>query len=684
MYELDGLKYELIRMPLETSKLAASFGDRWSGDLRGAVEVAVADLPLYTLRGNTKLVGGVVVKIPPENELSDGASFVGLFVHRSGLVRGVTMMSSVVENKVSIERTIAEIANDSEWSMLEMHDFRALDKTFGIVDPDFGIASAGLFNASMNELGAKANDLTAAEKKMIIDFFNEEINGHLTALRQFMPVEAFKVFQASEKIGPSEFNFYAHRSAGEVRRQAAAAYPPLATVFPKEFSYRRPIDNQESLNTVLSERMGTTAGKLKRLQQISYAPKHLRMDQLIQNVLDMDGSWAPKTEEEWDAYCEVAATYHLISNATGTSFLDLCKGFPGSWTEYNKTLRKAAGLDMDAIENDVTVIGDGALINYAAQAVGMSTDLTDKVIYPMVWCAAWGGEAPKSDLMQERAMARLSATLLFGGLNGKAIMEKTARYDHHRAGLMAAGGMSVRNVEDLRTRWPAITGPVRSDNGWSVVPYTQLSELQDESRHFGHCVGYNGYDRRCYLAESAIFSIRDENGERQATLEVDIGGGHRGHFKQASRFSGFAESQIQGMHGSIPGPEALIVSKWFIRRLNTGEIASDLQPIKDHAKAVRFENNQQGTDYRCGYDALDLKTMSEVHIAWREGFTKKFKGMGISALAASPEFTQALEKVNPYADMAYNLKRVEKLRAPEASRPAVAEETEEHEAAVGM
>lgn len=684
MYELDGLKYELVRAQADTTKLAASLGDKYTEKLKSSVEAAATTLPIYTLRGNTKLYGGVVVKIPAENELSDGASFVGLFVHRSGLVRGITLMESFVENKVTIERTIAEIANNPDWSHLELDDFRVLDKTFGIVDPDFGIASAGHFNETLSNMGAKSNDLTAGDKKELIAFFNDQIGDHLTALKQFFPVEAFQVFRASEKIGPNEFNYYAHRGTGAVRRQAAEAYPPLASAFPKEFSYRMPIDNQQSLNEVLADRMGTTTGKLRRLQNIRYEPKFLRTEQLIKNVLDMDGSWAPKTEDEWMAFCEVSGTYHLLTEVTGTSFLDLCKGFPGSWVEYNKTLRKAAGLDMDNIEDQETVVGDGALINYAAQAVGMSSDLTDKVTYPMVWCAAWGGEAPKSDLMQEKAMADLSAMLLFSGLNGKAIMEKTARYEHHRAALMAAGGLRVRNVADLRTRWPAITGTVQCDNGWTVVPYTRLSELVEEGRFFNHCVGTNGYDRRCYMAESAIFSLRDEDGERRATLEVDIGGGHRGHFNKASRFSGFAESQLQGKYGSSGEPEAQIVSTWFIRRLNTGEIATDLRPIKEHAKAVRAENNQQGIDYRCGYDALDMKTLSEVHRAWREGFTKKFKGLGIAALAGTQEFATALEKVNPYANMAYNLKRIEKLRSPATDSAVVVEDEVDQTAEMGM
>jgi hypothetical protein len=67
-------------------------------------------------------------------------------------------------------------------------------------------------------------------------------------------------------------------------------------------------------------------------------------------------------------------------------------------------------------------------------------------------------------------------------------------------------------------RWISLVEPFEAGN-YLVVPLTCSDDLRDEGDLMSHCVG-NRYHRWCYDGAVRIFSIRDFEGRRQATVSI--------------------------------------------------------------------------------------------------------------------------------------------------------------------
>lgn len=88
--------------------------------------------------------------------------------------------------------------------------------------------------------------------------------------------------------------------------------------------------------------------------------------------------------------------------------------------------------------------------------------------------------------------------------------------------MLAPGGVSATAKKPKRRkrnlRWISLMEPFEAGN-YLVVPLTCSNDLRDEGELMSHCVG-SRYHRWCYDGAVRIFSIRDLEGRRQATVSI--------------------------------------------------------------------------------------------------------------------------------------------------------------------
>ena len=97
------------------------------------------------------------------------------------------------------------------------------------------------------------------------------------------------------------------------------------------------------------------------------------------------------------------------------------------------------------------------------------------------------------------------------------LVEASVRW--HRL-LWAEVGLSD-DTDSRRSTWPALLPePLPLEKGIRAVFLNTTHDLAEEGCRLGHCVG--GYWRRCFVGESHIVSLRNDQNESLSTLEIRL------------------------------------------------------------------------------------------------------------------------------------------------------------------
>lgn len=115
-----------------------------------------------------------------------------------------------------------------------------------------------------------------------------------------------------------------------------------------------------------------------------------------------------------------------------------------------------------------------------------------------------------------------------------------------------------------------------------VIPLLSEKQLKDEGVAMNNCVGWGGYASRSSYGTSKIFSIRDENLERIATLELSPNIN-----KKEPRIC-----QLYGHRNSQPSPKVTATTKWLVDSIKNGEIKSYYDDIENEI------NSRESTEIR--------------------------------------------------------------------------------------
>jgi hypothetical protein len=562
-------------------------------------------------------------------------------------------------------------------------------------------------------------------------------------IRSRLDVEALRVLSVVGKWTWSDYRFYAAPGVmGQKRRQAAAAYPLLATLFSGNVSLKMTIDRGEEIAGALARIYGNLPdgrpvfpkSVLKRLNGLSWPapgidPKDLAM---ILSDPGFPADWFPRDEAEWQAFCDIAATTVpiLSDGQAGIGIGSLFQAVGGRWQQFRERLAKAAADDRppqgivteeeeralkesvdlksfeklprerirEAVEQAAAraVVPDGvpredvvdwllrlyappvdrlALGGAASNAVDAAKAFASKVVLPAAYRASGVQDSFLTPVVSSLALSA-SMGVLFGGRGAPEILKLGRSFDNRRIEIMAAGAPAVDAQpeepkvpavredalrpdladiplliqDDSETGgWPALFYPQVSPDGIWIIPLTGSLLLQDEGVHgkdrFGveglhHCVGTNGYDRKCTRDGHHIVSIRKwENGQIRRLATVELGRVALGSAEVEVR-------QFYGLHNRQAPAEAHRAWEWLMGMVQIG-----LVPF-NHDALRAFVAKTSAPDlvrHDAGYDWRDPDRILQAMRPWGRFVQKRFREMGVKEFGICPELLPTVREISPDA-----------------------------------
>ena len=188
-------------------------------------------------------------------------------------------------------------------------------------------------------------------------------------------------------------------------------------------------------------------------------------------------------------------------------------------------------------------------------------------------------------------------------LRGKSVarMEEMAKRWHAEGACIGAamteGEKTGEKTENLS--WPPIAAPRRNADGVEVRAIVSANGLVDESNVMDHCVGRGAYLPKCLYDVTHILSLRDADGRRLSTAEIEI-----------EKYSSTVEIKViqhRGPSNAVPDERARIALDEWRRDVSQGRIEIDV----DGLEAARNERRERRGEHEAvelvGYDPSDRK-----------------------------------------------------------------------------
>ena len=211
---------------------------------------------------------------------------------------------------------------------------------------------------------------------------------------------------------------------------------------------------------------------------------------------------------------------------------------------------------------------------------------------------------------------RLSTKLLLAGLSGHWSLANILQASQSWHEVVGKSGF----VGALQV-WPALCERLEAPSGVQLIPLTTSAELADEGKLMSHCVG--GYVLQCRTGRSHIFSIRDPDGKRLSTLQLN-----------QEQFS-VKEVQNRSFANQQPEKRAVEAAQWLVEQINSGELEIDWNVL--FAEQMRSRRDT-GISQILGFDPHD-------RALWNKAFSE-FKGYcrGSLRAATAEDFVRGLIK----------------------------------------
>jgi hypothetical protein len=472
---------------------------------------------------------------------------------------------------------------------------------------------------------------------------------------------------SSFEAGP--YLYYARDDeVGVLRRQAAASYPLLARDIATKPTLKFAVDRKQPLAQKLEATYGRNAADqpymtkalLRRFAGLVQPDHGLPTEVIVQTLGQMPADWFPKTDDDWDALCDLTQEgFRHYARELGLRPDEMCPNTGGKWAEARQRVARAAAptqppLDMTEEEMrawkpvpDESVDGLRSAFTGAYDCVRM---FADQVILPVAASAAGDADVPfgpEGDRLAFEAATRI----LFEKQSIVQTMKLQRHWHTQLAAIIEATADPDAPVtvaqEVAEDGWAPLTDTQVAPNGVYCVPLTDPRQIKDEGssaldengvRGLSHCVG--GYAQKLRRGESHIVSFR----------EVQPDGSYR-RLSTAEFGAPAADSdklhciQNRSTGNGAPSREADEACKWFMAEVEARRI-----PINRDGIMAYLGGRPKITDpihKKAGYDRRKLDIVDRVLTAWTPYMPKRFRDLGIDGLREAPEMQALVEYVAP-------------------------------------
>lgn len=324
--------------------------------------------------------------------------------------------------------------------------------------------------------------------------------------------EILAVARSLGGLNVKRYNFFANPDlrVATYRRQAAMAMPLLVQQLCDNIDQSMAplldaIDEGKPLFKLLANRLQVQPSVLKTLAGVrpDWLSKQRtnRIAALARLVSDIDANFRPRTEEDWRKFSNALDTLAVLAKR---SFRVASSRI---WIRHiaqnGFALPEALSENIDAHSRMIDQFVDA---------------LTSAVIYEL--------ENQKADHLQEEAITALNRYYL-KQLGLDRLLEICRRYG---GALRQAQRSCAAEIQTMTSRiWPSIIArPFQSDDLF-IVPLLTPEELVEEGRVMNNCI--ETYQTACAQGRCQLFSIRDQNHQRQSCVETTLHQALAGRFE---------------------------------------------------------------------------------------------------------------------------------------------------------
>ena len=350
--------------------------------------------------------------------------------------------------------------------------------------------------------GASAGVASLFEQRTRVE--HATLSAALTAFAAELDADVLAVVRAGGTPSIATYNHYWTGSDRQRRNrlQAAKTHPRFSGLLCDDWRLRRAVDTGLPLTQALAEHFHVRTATIQRTRQL--APECVpdaALPSALQALDALPNTAMPVSSGDWSVFLGLHAGLMALAQTIGADLGVLVRPFASGWQEGLQALERklSAPLDIDAMFEMMHC----AYVYGVRPAV--QTGLTErgsKRIMPI--------EAPASFF-----------PLWFGryGLQRLAQMAGEWRDAHGRFSIERLG-INDRLGAAASLTWPALLPTQVSHDGLRVIELTSRHALELEGRRLEHCVA--SYAVKCLMADSSLFSIRDQHGQPLSTFEVRV------------------------------------------------------------------------------------------------------------------------------------------------------------------
>ena len=380
------------------------------------------------------------------------------------------------------------------------------------------------------------------------------------ALAAFQAELDADVLAAVRTEGVAHIATYNHYRTGDDRQrrnrlQAAITHPRFSRALRNDWRLRRAVDQGAPLTEALAQHFQVRAATIRRTRNLAQdGLGAAALTPVLKSIDALPDNAVPASPADWSVFLNLYQGLDTLARTTQADVGALAKPFAKGWRTGLTALedRLQSPLDIDAV-------------------------------FELMHCTYEYGVRPAVQAALTAAGSRLSAPLLapatffplwFGryGLQRLAEMAGKWRQAHGQFSIARLGARG-RLPADATLTWPALLSARSSREGLRVIELTSRHALELEGRRLKHCVA--SYAVKCLLADSSIFSIRDQHGQPLSTFEARV------------PTTGSAQLlQHHALANASPSAELDAVARRFVAHVLNGLPRETLAPAREARRAI--------------------------------------------------------------------------------------------------
>lgn len=336
------------------------------------------------------------------------------------------------------------------------------------------------------------------------------------------------------------------------RIQATSAQPLLAGVIASDPVLSAAVDARRSLVGEITKRFELTPASVKRLGKVTapgdrlpeagasggqlrgedalginririrFSGGAITMLDCLDVLKDLPPDWTPSTNEEWGSFTRVMSAAIPLVNLYALTPMEAFGTAKGKWGDYEKTLRKAAGYEVD--QSDPAQARRALSLAFADAMECVHVMSVDTLLTPAVRKGLNAGfQAPPSAYFVEAAH-RKALELMLGASGVVGLLEASRRWVGQMTRLVGQGAEAAPALIVGEPGTPEAFAPFLASNGYVVRHLVRDERIALETTRLGHCVGRPDmhYRRDNMQSRLHILSITTANDDASlSTVEID-------------------------------------------------------------------------------------------------------------------------------------------------------------------